>query len=477
MSDRELTRRSVLRAGAGGLGALGMATGSGAAHDGRRIEPESTTFETLGPCDVTDTGIEERLVTVDPADADPTQPGIGPGSPIFTRYTGLDSGPTPLGLQGTERSNFTGLCTANFVWKDVANDYSDREDFNGYYLGAAGHCFNPLGSDSTAAPRKWASQTAGGDYPVREDFTEDLEDGDGVDVSVCISCLDGGASILYAKEEHPQIETVELGDVVYARDEVEGAGTAAVGFDFGIVEIPADAESFVDPSMPVWGGPVTTDRFEGTGPSQVLQYGNGVGTGETIATKNRAGTSAFHGAQGAAPEAYTDGDDPYTAWYAMLPAAPGDSGSGVQTPGLEENAATGYGAAGALTHLAVGTNYDAGEPAVEAGVTGGTPVRECAIMAREDTRRVLRRDEFGADPFARPLGSRASFGRESAVQVDEDGPDAIARLQGEGAEGADVTVDANRLEKAAAWLREKGITEPLDLEVVTPERWADERAD
>lgn len=470
MPWKDVTRRGLLRSSAGALGVYGAGTVSAldadAGHDDD-FDPTTAEFRRLGPLDITGTDLEERLETVQSEHADPTAAGIGPGSPLFMRYTAPD---------GEGRANFTALCSANFVWKDVANDYEGRE-FNGYYLGAAGHCFNPLGGDDTTAPRKWASQTAGGDYPARADFTEDLEDGDGVDVSVCVNCVDGGGSLLLAGDQNPRVELVELGDVVYARDENVGADTSAVGFDFGIVEIPADVEHLVKPAMPVWEGPETVDRFDDAGTSEVLQYGNGVGTGETIATKQRAGTAAFHFDQSdVAPAAYTE-DGAHTAWYATLPSAPGDSGSGVQTPGLTENGAQGYGAAGNLTHLAFAGGVYPGTPQVGAGTTGGTPIREAVTMVREDTRLVLNHHKLEVDPFDRPLGDDASFGTETAVPVDADGPDAIERVQGEGDPEADVTIDDERLKKARKWLiAEKKVRNPIELEVVTPADWSARQA-
>lgn len=471
MTWKDVTRRSLLRSSAGALGVSAMGTATalegGVGDEDAEFDPAMAAFRSLGPLDVTGTDLEERLVSVRSEHADPTSAGIGPGSPLFMRYTAPD---------GEQRSNFTALCSANFVWRDTANDYEGRRNFNGYYLGAAGHCFNPLGGDDSSAPRKWASQTAGGDYPARADFSEDLADGDGVDVSVCVNCVDGGGSLLFTADQNPRIETVELGDVVYARDETVGADTTAVGFDFGIVEIPADAEHLVKPAMPVWSGPETVDRFEDPGTNEVLQYGNGVGTGETIATKNRAGTAAFHfDRSGAAPDAYTEDGD-HTAWYATLPAAPGDSGSGVQTPGAAENGPRGYGAAGNLTHLAFAAGIDPAVPQAGAGTTAGTPIREAKTMVRADTRLVLEHNRQDGDPFDRPLGEDASFGTETAVEVDADGPDAIDRVRGEGDPEADVTIDDERLEKARRWLKaEKKIRNPIELEVVTPGSWEEAR--
>jgi hypothetical protein len=79
-------------------------------------------------------------------------------------------------------------------------------------------------------------------------------------------CTFGGGTALSGLEG----ETVELGDVVYARQSRDGDD---IGNDFGLVEIPSDAEHLVDPSMPTWGGP--TERGEVNVGETVVRYGNG----------------------------------------------------------------------------------------------------------------------------------------------------------------------------------------------------------
>jgi len=496
MNDKGFGRRDLLRTGAGAFtlaGISGLAAGDAEAAE---FDPENAEFKTLGPLDITGTELEERLEVVDTARGDPTSAGIGPGAPVFMQY--FDA----------SRNRVTAMCTANFVWKDVANDYNNRSNFNGYYLGLAGHCFMPLGSDSYYARRKWASQTAGGDYPARKDpdLEGDGKDGyEGIKVSVCTNCIDGGGSLLFTRPDQKAagaIKTVELGDVVYAREENDKSDGVesdnAVGFDFGIVEIPAEFEEYVDPSMPVWGGPIKTGRFDDVGTSEVLQYGNGVGAGETIATKNRAGTAAFNfGREGDAPGAYTGSEKmsaTYSAWYAALPAAPGDSGSAVQTPRYTGTGPEGYEAAGILTHLAIAAGIRP-RPAVGVGTTGGTNVQEAKTMVYEDTRRVLEYDsdednskpsEKGDDPFGRPAEPKPNAPPNGTpypgeYETDRD-IDAYKRYQNEGKEGDDevnnlegqapVLIDDSRLEDAAGYLREdKNITSAIELELVTPGRW------
>ncbi len=265
-----------------GIGGLG---GVAAASDGG-------SFRQLGPADLSDVPTDPE--TVPAAGVPETSDGIGPGSMLFV---------TPPG--GGEAG-----CTANFVWTD---------DSGTTYLGAAGHCF--LGSSA-----------AGG---TELDEGPELTD---VEVRVCVDCQFGGAAALAGGLRG---EVVELGDVVYARQRADD-GTE-VGFDFGLVEVPSAAEDLLDPSMPTWGGPDETGEIDAG--DTVVQYGNGVVTGETVATKSRTGTG-------------TGNDGASGSWTAVLPAAPGDSGSAVQVGEPGASGLTGVEAAGILTH--VGTNGTAG---------------------------------------------------------------------------------------------------------------------
>ncbi|WP_254839925.1 hypothetical protein [Natronomonas marina] len=298
--DNGFSRRNVLRSAAAlaGVGGLG---GVATASDGESLRQ-------IGPADLSDVPTDLEAV---PAAAVPeTSSGIGPGSMLFI---------TPPG--GGEAA-----CTANFVWTD---------DSGTTYLGAAGHCF--LGSSA-----------AGG---TELDEGPDLAD---VEVRVCVDCQFGGLSALVGGLRG---EVVELGDVVYARQRTDD-GTE-VGFDFGLVEVPSSAEGLIDPSMPTWDGPSETGEINAG--DTVVQYGNGVVTGETVLTKSRAGSG-------------TGNDDASGSWTAALLAAPGDSGSAVQVGELGAGGLTGVEAAGILTHVGTsgtaGTNLQkAKEMATEAGLS------------------------------------------------------------------------------------------------------------
>lgn len=290
------SRRNVLRSTAAlaGIGSLG---GVATAANGESLRQ-------LGPADLSD--VSTDLEPVPAASVPETSSGIGPGSMLFI---------TPPG--GGEAA-----CTANFVWTDSSGTT---------YLGAAGHCF--LGSGA-----------AGG----RElDGGSDLSS---VSVRVCVDCTFGGAAALVGGLRG---RTVELGDVVYARQ--RNADGDQVGYDFGLVEVPDTAQDLIDPTMPTWGGPTETGEINSG--DQVVQYGNGVVTGETVATKSRTGVG-------------TGNDDATGSWTAALPAAPGDSGSAVQVGEVSGSGITGVEAAGITTH--VGTNG-----------ASGTNVEKAKAMATE----------------------------------------------------------------------------------------------
>lgn len=299
----QFTRRAVLRAStaAVSLGAVGTAA---ATTDGD--DPYAGAQRV--PClDVTD--YMDDVETVDAATVPPeTVTGIGPGSMLFVER------PDSAGVSG---------CTANFVWRG-----SDGT----LYLGAAGHCFLPDGAD--------ASKSAGGSY-----------DASGVTTRVCLDCTFGGQAALSGL----QGQVVEVGEVVYARQSQAGVD---VGNDFGLVRIPAEAEHLVSPDMPTWGGPTETGFVDGG--ETLVQYGNGVATGETFLTKSRVGVGVSH-------------DRDAGRWTSELPAAPGDSGSAVQGARTTATGPEGVEAAGVLTHLTAtgtaGTNVaKAKEMATQAGL-------------------------------------------------------------------------------------------------------------
>lgn len=305
MPNHHLTRRTMLKASAAAA-AAGSTAGVVSADD-TSVESALASAERLGPVDLS--GTDTELRTVAPASVPEANDGLGPGSMLF------------IGQPGGGEAG----CTANFVWRDGAGQL---------YLGAAGHCF--LGSDTAAGGTAFE-----GDGPSLTDRT----------VRACIDCTFGGASALVGGLRGT---VVELGDIVYARQAADD-GTE-VGFDFGLVEVPPAAEELVDASMPTWGGPTATGAISAG--DTLVQYGNGVGTGETVATKSRTGVG-------------TSSDGEAGSWLAALPAAQGDSGSAVQVGQPSESGLAGVEAAGVLTHLT-------------ATGTAGTNVEKCVQLAADD---------------------------------------------------------------------------------------------
>jgi hypothetical protein len=234
--------------------------------------------------------------------------GIGPGSHLFMTF---DAEP-----------DATYGCTANFIWAAGST----------LYLGAAGHCFLP--ADAVATDGLDA------DY-----------DPAGTHVEVCVSaCTNGGVSGFVVTGN-----TIALGPVAYARQSSSGADDARdVGYDFGIVEIPAEHHDLVRTSMPVFGGPATARGTLDAG-DVTCHYGYGAGVGEVYPTMGRVGTGIIE----------LDG-----AWFAATPSSPGDSGAAFQTCTLGDDGLVGDEAIGALTHLS------------RLGVAG-TTVEQAVAMARE----------------------------------------------------------------------------------------------
>ncbi len=232
-------------------------------------------------------GAIDETTTIDLAASLPAQAvGIGPGSHLLTTIPGPDGG--------------TFGCTASYV-------YTSGSDL---FLAAAGHCFLP--ATATATHGRDADHTTSGTV-----------------VEVCVAdCSFGGQSGFIITGQ-----LVELGEVVYARQE-ESDGGEQVGHDFGLVRIPAGLRDQVRTSMPVFGGPSSVGTLE-TG-ELVCHYGNGVVVGEVFPTMGRFGVGLL-----SEPE----------AWYAETPAAPGDSGSAVQTCEPTADGLTGVEAIGTLTHL------------------------------------------------------------------------------------------------------------------------------
>jgi hypothetical protein len=226
-------------------------------------------------------------------------------------------------------------CTANFVWASGATRY----------LGAAGHCFIPEGTTATHG--------SGADYNAS-----------GVTVDVCVSnCSFGGETGFILTGD-----LVTLGAVAYAR---QTAADGDVGNDFGVVAIPASLASLIRPSMPVFGGPTTTAEVQQGQP--LCHYGNGVGVGEVFLTMGRIGVGG-----GSTPK----------YWLGDLAAAPGDSGSAVETCEADASGVQGRGAAGILTHLGVevcpcGIDFENTTVTAQQGFVFGTTIARAIEMARE----------------------------------------------------------------------------------------------
>ena len=215
-------------------------------------------------------------------------------------------------------------CTANFIWASGSVRY----------LGAAGHCFIPEGTTATHG--------AGADYNAS-----------GVQVSVCVSnCSFGGQAGFQLTGD-----LVELGPVAYAR---QTAASGDVGNDFGVVTIPSSLASQIRPSMPVFGGPTAVESVALGQP--VCHYGNGVIVGETFVTMARVGVGGGSNA---------------TYWSGDLAAAPGDSGSAVETCTVNASGVSGRGAAGVLTHLGVEAGL------AQHGFVLGTTIPRAISMAGE----------------------------------------------------------------------------------------------
>ena len=256
-----------------------------------------------------------------------TTAGAGPSlRPAILDVTGWKvqaaGAPTPNAADGIgpgsylliDRTDGTFICTANFVWNGAGTQY----------LGAAGHCFLTTNENS-------------------------LKDGNHVrSVAVCTTnCFFGGQLGAVV-----QGTFATLGAVVYARQNDPSAPDPTdIGHDFGLVTIPTGLSSQVRTAVPVWGGPNASSAAVVQG-DPVCVYGNGVGLGETFPTRARAGVAEEQQAG---------------AWYAALPASPGDSGSGVVNCSTTK-------AVGILTHLVVGVP----------GGTAGTTVAQAVSMASSD---------------------------------------------------------------------------------------------
>lgn len=247
------------------------------------------------------TGFEDQTVPAHlPVPA--ASSGLGPGSYLLIDMPG---------------GSF--ICSANFVWTAGTKKY----------LGAAGHCFVPENKKATHGP--------GADY-----------DPAGTRVEACVAnCRFGGQTGAVLRGQ-----MVDLGPVAYAR-QVEN--DAEIGNDFGIVEIPAGLASQIRPSMPVFGGPTTTDSF--IAGEVVCHYGNGMVVGETFPTKGRVGVGTS-----SMPDRF----------FADTAALPGDSGAAIQTCVVRDDGLHGLGATGVITHLTAGS-----------GIAAGTTVSRAIALATQ----------------------------------------------------------------------------------------------
>lgn len=190
-------------------------------------------------------------------------------------------------------------CTANFVFKKKS----------AYGLGTAGHC---------------AAKDALGGYP---------------DVTAYVVPPAGqGAPGFY-----------HIGTFVLSRDN-------GIGDDFAMIKLYPQYASWVNPTMPVWGGP--TGVYTSDAPTVVKHFGHGlvVGTGGTP----RAGVAPIWTAR--------KGDA--FAWYGA--GLMGDSGSAV-------NVVTGEGA-GNFTHIVVSDGIPGGE--ILPGMLAGTRLTHILEVAR-----------------------------------------------------------------------------------------------
>lgn len=253
--------------------------------------------------------------------------GIGPGSTLIMNF-----------YDPAQDRTFTGLCTAAHIVRD--------RDTGKIYLSAAGHCF--IGSSF--------SSTHGDDA--------DWDPANTRRVRVCTeNCLGGLSGLVSAaRGEYPgTLVDIGVGDIKldYAR---QSTGDAAVGHDYGIVEIPPEHYCDVRTDMAVWKGPNTADISRQVERGDVVvHYGNGVVFGEVFPTQNRGGLGVTSNAN---------------RWIMNSAASPGDSGSAlnIATVGFG-NLVEGEWAAGVLTHLVIGTS---------GGVIAGTNTARGFEMARDD---------------------------------------------------------------------------------------------
>jgi hypothetical protein len=267
------------------------------------------------------TGWQDNTVVVPPEHYHTNVPAearkIGPGTRLVIR-----------------RGASTFGCTAGFVFKGVRIVNGVRVTRN--YLSSAGHCFLP--------EDRVASHGAGADYRAYK-YNK---------VYACISeCRFGGQLGFLITGR-----LVRLGSVAYARQSGRGG---EVGNDFGLVHIPKALTKLIRRSMPVWGGPTTTQNV--TRGSVTCHYGNGLVVGETFPTRARSGVGGGANSR---------------EWGATHPAAFGDSGSALNVCEPHAGGLHGRGAAGILTHIGLAVSTSRG-----ATTAFGTTVPRGIRLARQ----------------------------------------------------------------------------------------------
>lgn len=204
-------------------------------------------------------------------------------------------------------STFDVRCTMNFVYEDA--------DTGDYYVGTAGHCLLPDHVDNS----------------TEEGFEQPA-------VKVCVRYCMGAGGVNVTSEY------TELGEVLYARQEHEGH---QLGHDYGFLAVPEEKTDYLEPRVPVWGGP-SQQRGQVLLGEQVSTYGQGAGFGEAEMDA-RSGIAVGHvlGGEG--------------SFASALPASPGDSGgpilSGldpIRPASVHETAPR---AVGDVTHLLAGLTF------------------------------------------------------------------------------------------------------------------------
>lgn len=276
-------------------------TGASSRQEGVRAVP----IETAGPAWY-DKAFHDRVLAAGADGVRVPEGAAGPGgialpTALGLAYPGIRPGQWLVSLDD-EGIGFS-WCTANYVFRKKAT----------FGLGTAGHC---------------AARDALGAYAD-------------VTAYVVPPLTSGKLPGIY-----------HIGKFVLSHDN-------GVGDDFAMVAVYPELNSWMNPTMPVWGGP--TNIKTDTTPAVVEHFGHGtaVGTGGTP----RAGVAPIWDARGG--DAF--------AWYGV--GAPGDSGSAVNTV-LQQ-------AGGNFTHIVIydGTRNDlVGE--ILPGMLTGTTITKILQIAQ-----------------------------------------------------------------------------------------------